>query len=358
MQKRADEMCEELEKSGLIYKNKELEDYLTLVTNNLLPEEIKNSGIKIEVKVINEPTLNAFALPNNRIYVHTGMLSAIDNESQAATLLGHELTHILNRHSLKEFRSVINKSAFFSAIQAPAAVFVGDLGVIFAQLAIISSIYGYSKDLESEADREGFNMVRAQGYDVNESVKLFGHLKKFIKDEEIKVPFFFSTHPNVVTRIKSYEVLIKENGLAQTERKRNNRDGYSRLIDQLLLDDFSLCLGKGMFKSGERVINKFLNKNPNDPKGYFYLGELCRQRQDHSKKEKKRDKAPDYVKAIEAYDKAIAINLRYADAFKGKGRICQKQGDIINAKSAFQKYLELNPQADDREYLEQFISAN
>lgn len=358
LQKRADEMCEQLDDGGYIYKNIELQDYLTQVTNNLLPESIRNTGLKLEVKVISEPSLNAFALPNGKIYAHTGMLAAIDNEAQLAALLAHELTHTINRHTLKQFRSTINKSAFFSAIQAPAGALGGDLALIFTQLAIVSSLYGYSQDLESDADKEGFKMMVNQGYDIKEAPKLFERLKEFIEDEEIKQPFFFSTHPKVASRIKSYEQLIKESPNPVIDEKKNNAIFYGILINQLIVDDLVLCLENGMFKTAEKLIEKFISKNATDARGYFYLGELNRQRQDHDKKVKERDKVKDYPKAIEAYDKAIALNPGYGQAFREKARVLEKQGNIDEAKITFRKYLELNPDAKDKEYIEKFYQRN
>ena len=355
LQKRADEFCETIDDSSFIYSDKNLERYLTDLANELLPQTVRQEGVKIQVTVIREPSLNAFALPNNRIFVHTGILAVIENEAQLATLLGHEMTHIDNRHSLRQMRSITNKTAFFATIQAPAAVVGGDLGALFAGLAVVSSVYGYSQDLESEADDEGFKILLQKGYDVSGSPKLFEHLMQFIKDEDVKQPFFFSTHPNVVARIRNFEELIQKEGKQQNGEK-VGKEHYEKYTRHLILDDISMCLEFGMFKTAERLIDKFLKENPQNAEIHYCKAELYRQRQDHDKKIKKRDKISDYPKAMESYDKAIEINSNFAEAFKGKARIFQKQGNIPGAKTAFKKYLELNPQADDRGYIEQFLT--
>lgn len=355
LHKRVEELSEIIDNSGHIYENKSLENYLTDLANQLLPEEAKKENLKIEVKVLKDPTLNAFALPNGRIYVHTGMLAVIENESQLAALLGHEMTHVLHRHTLQQFRSALNKSAFFSAVQMPIALVAGNLGVIFAELATVSSVYGFSRELEYDADVEGFHMMSAQGYDVNEAPKLFEHLKQFIEDEEIKQPFFFSTHPNVVARIENYKNLIEREGLPDQLKK--DPLLYEQWRWPLIIENTALCLNAGMFKTAERLLNQYIEKRPNNADGYFYSGELYRERQDHPKKEKEREKNNDYLKALEAYSQAAVRDPVYAPSFKAKGRVLQKLGRIEEAKEAFQKYLSLEPMAKDRPYIEQFLSA-
>lgn len=355
MQKRADEACEKLDESSHLYRDLKLENYLTEFANNLLPENIK-PWLKVSVKVLNEPSLNAFALPNGRIYIHAGMLAAIDNEAQLASLLGHEMTHIINRHQLKHFRSIINKSAFLSSVGGIMGAAGGDLAVVFTELAVVSSVYGYSRDLEVEADTSGFSMMMAAGYDINEAPKLFEHLKEFIDDEEIKLPFFFSDHPSVVARVESFKGLIAQNK-GQSGARKVNQEPYEAMTSQLILNDVELCRERGMFQAGKRLLDKFVSKNPSDARAYFYLGELYREWQ-YDQKKKKRNKDEDYKQALTLYNKAISLDGQYAEAFKGRARVYQRQGNALEAKADFKKYLELKPNAGDKSYIEKFLSTN
>lgn len=359
MHKRSEELCEILDESGHLYEDQKLEGYLNQLANQLLPEEIRKEGLHIEVKVIRDPSLNAFALPNGRIYIHTGILAVAENEAQIAALLSHEMTHVFHRHSLKQFRSLINKSAFFSTIEMPLAALGGNLGLILGQLTMVSSIYGFSKEMEFEADHDGFEMMWTNGYDVREAPKLFEHLKQFIEDEEIKEPFFFSTHPRMAERIKSFNDLIQEKGVSQemqTQAKTIGEETYTRFTRRLTMDNCWLALEGGMFNTAKRSIDGFLAKNPQNVEAYSYLAELYRQRQEKSKRKKKYDKTADYVEALKAYDRALSLDPSYAPAFRGKGRVLQKQGKIDEAQAAFKEYLRLAPQADDHEYIEQFLT--
>lgn len=356
MFKRSEEFSEIFDASGHIYQDPALEQYLNGLAHDFLSDEQKASGIVIGVKVVNDPSLNAASLPSGRIYIHSGMLAAMDNEAQLATLLGHEMTHVFNRHALKQFRSLINKTAFMSATSMVAAVAVGNGGAALVQLGVASSIYGYSQGMEYESDEAGFAMTVANGYDPRESVKVFEHLKLNIEEEELKQPFFFSTHPNVVARIRKYEKLV---GTLSPEKQTGklNTEQFQARVKDVLLNNIRLCLQTGMFKTAERNIEKYVQVYPQEAAGFYYKGELYRQRQDKAKKEKKRDKTPDYDEALKAYDQAVSLDAGFASAYKGNAQILQKKGSLDDAKASFRKYLELNPLADDKEYVEQFLNS-
>ncbi|OGX23959.1 MAG: hypothetical protein A3D10_01700 [Omnitrophica WOR_2 bacterium RIFCSPHIGHO2_02_FULL_48_11] len=354
--KEMDKVTELLDESGYIYQNKELEEYVNRLTDSLLSDEIKASGVKISVKILSDTSLNAVTYANNRIYLNTGMLAAMDNEAQLAALLSHEMVHAINRHALKKFRSAVNKSAFLSVAVMPAAVAGGALGSVFTRMTVLSSVAGYSQQLEYEADNEGLKMMVQSGYAAKEAPQLFVHLKEFIQEEEGKEPLFFSSHPHVISRIKNYETIIEKDYAGHSGTKMDSAE-FDRLTNQLVLDNARLCLQSGLFKTGERNIQKFIGKNAADPQGYFYRGELFRQRQDHPKQEKVRDKKEDYLTSLEAYNKAIALNVGYAPAYKGKAQVLEKQGVPNEAKENYRKYLELAPGAGDRGYIEQFLNS-
>lgn len=355
--KRSEEFIEVLDESDAIYPNPQLEKYLTDLANSLLTDEIKTSGPKIRVRVLKDPSLNAFSLPNGRIYIHVGLLAVMDNEAQLAALLGHEMTHVIFRHAVKNFRSAINKSSFLASISMPIDIVSGGLGSIFAQLAAISSIYGYSKELEYEADENGFYMTAKKNYDVHEGRRLFEHLKAFIDEEDIKEPFFFSDHPHVVARIKNYDELIAQHPQGPLETKTIDSKEFGSFLDNILRDNTHLCFQGGFFKTAERNIAKFIQRNPDAAVGYYERAQLSLKRIDPPKGEKKRDKAPDYEAALKDYNKALELDHDFPEGYLGKAKVLQKQNKAEEAKSHFQKYLQLKPNAPDRAYIEKYITS-
>src|SRR5512143_3696216 len=114
---RASEQAKAINESGFLYPDNVLEEYLNAVAKKLQPPEIY-AIVPFSIRVIKSPYLNAFALPNGAVYIHTGILAAMENEAQLAALLGHEMTHTTHRHGVKGLRDRKNKSAVLSSITA------------------------------------------------------------------------------------------------------------------------------------------------------------------------------------------------------------------------------------------------
>jgi len=348
---RADEFIEEFDRSDYLYRDEALERYLNRLAEKLIPQRAKKENIKISIKILRDPVLNAFTFANGRIYIHTGMLATCENEAMLATLMAHEIIHAVNRHAVKTKRSVRNKSAFISTISS-----FGLPGLVVS-LGTMSSISGYSKHLEYEADEEGFQVVLKQGYDISQSPKLFEAIGEYLLAEKIKHPFFFSTHPKVKQRIKNFTKFYeahKDKISADAVTDTREFQSFARAI---LLENILQSLQKGYFKTAEKFITRFIEKYPDDAAGHYQRGELFRQRQDSDNKKEARDKSQDYSEALKAYEKSIALNVNFAKAYKGKAQILQKQGESNQSKAIYRKYLELDSDAPDRAYIEKFINS-
>ncbi len=352
---RAQEVCDLVDVTDEVYPNNELEQYLKGLAVSLLPDTVPPDKKNISIKVLNDPVFNAFALPNGRIFINIGALSAADNEAQLATLLGHELTHILNRHALKQFRSLQNKSAFMSVFDLPLGMVGGSAGIILGRLGMLSSIYGYSQEHEFEADVNGFETVLRLGYDVRQCPKLFENLLSFIETEEVSQPFFFSTHPHVKERVKKFNDLLVQKHFEPNGRLIVDTKDFQKFAYEIYTSQIQLCLSRGMFKTAQKNFENLKSRYANRPETFFWGGEIYRLRQDPQNKEKKRNKGSDYLKAREFYDMALALDANFSSAIVGKARILEKLGQKEKAKGLFRKYLDLNPQAADREYIENFI---
>ncbi|MDQ5980896.1 MAG: beta-barrel assembly-enhancing protease, partial [Verrucomicrobiota bacterium] len=93
---RAREESATLDRSGLVVNDPALDDYLNGVLARLYRDPLPR-GARLHLRVLTDPTLNAFALPDGALYIHTGMLARLENEAQFATVLAHELTHTTHR---------------------------------------------------------------------------------------------------------------------------------------------------------------------------------------------------------------------------------------------------------------------
>jgi len=258
--KRSSEEQETLDNSGHLYKDPALEAYLNEVMGSLVPKRVKERGVSIKVKVIKNPLLNAFAYPNGTIYVHTGIIAKMENEAQLATLLGHELTHVTHRHTVQNMRTVKNTTAFLATFQVMVSPFgyFGSLAGLLGTIGGMAAVTGYSRDLESEADREGLDLIVQAGYSPKESPKLFEHLKKDVEEQKVKEPFFFGSHPRLQERIDNFRNILKDKYPDKTGN--NKSEVFLDNIMILLLDNVELDISIGRFNSAQESIDQFLRR--------------------------------------------------------------------------------------------------
>lgn len=161
------------------------------------------SGGAWEVVVFDDKTLNAFALPGNKIGVHTGLIELVDNQHQLAAVIGHEVGHVLARHGNERMsqKTAVNQSvALVSSVSNPTSA-VGQLAIgalgLGAQYGIILP---FSRTHESEADIIGVELMAKAGFDPRQSVNLWQKMAGASKGDESSE--FMSTHPSHDTRIK------------------------------------------------------------------------------------------------------------------------------------------------------------
>lgn len=347
---RTEESQEVILHSGYINNDPGLNEYLNGVLQKIVPSDVKAAGAVVKVYVLNDPAFNAFMMANGSFFIHTGLLAGLENEAQLVTVLGHELTHFIDRHSLKQFRNIKNTSAFYSTISALSIAAPGgaivSLSSLLVSLSFISSVYGYSRDLEHEADKGSFAIMINNGYDVTQAPKAFDILAQFIKDDKIKQPYFFSTHPRVKERMESFKELCAENK-ASVGKQGNilNEDTYGRKIEPLLLPNALANINCNRFKMAQRGIERYTKNKPQDPEGYYCMGKLF-----NSKKEK-----GDIEKAIENYMKAIELDAGYARSYRELGFICYKNKQTQEAREYFERYLALSSNPEDRAYIEKYV---
>jgi beta-barrel assembly-enhancing protease len=341
--------CEEesrLNKSGQLDESDDLNQYINEVAMRLLPSGLRAQNFPLKVKVIRNPFLNAFAFAHGVIYIHSGFLAKIENEAQLAVLLGHELAHILHRHPVQHFRQVQNINASFALLSiasARAGVYanlVGLLGVLGAS----ASISGYSRVMESEADKTGLELMVAAGYDPNESIVLFDHLERQMKDREDREPFFFGSHPRLVDRRSNYADLLRSNYSGVVGFKGVTE--YAEKTSRIILETAAWDVAQGRWEWAKETIERFISKYPANAEGYFHLGELYRLR----------NEGRDLDRAEEAFDRTLQLDANFALAYRGLGLVHLKKGDSVRAAVDLKRFLVLQPQAKDREFIESYTT--
>ena len=333
------------ESSGIIYRDPALEDYLYQIAGKLQPPEVRNK-YNFRIRLIKDPYLNAFAFPNGVIYLHTGILSRLDNEAQLAALLAHEMTHCTHRHALRAFSGLKNQNSLILSLKQAVAriVSTGDLLDLFGTTASMAAINGYAQHFETEADMVGLQLMAEAGYDPGEALRLFEHLKQELETENLKEPFFFATHPQLQKRIKNCKGFLDTMNPPEAQGIKNKKVFLDK-IHRVLLYNASLDLKAGRFRAAISGAEKYLTLKKDDPKAYFLLGEILRQR----------GEAEDDLKAKDFYETAIALDPSYPDPHKAIGLIYFKEGEWVLAKRSFESSLALSPHMHDHAYIRGYL---
>lgn len=376
---RVKELEEDIQNSGSVYQDEPLTQYVNDVLTRIVGKQEEKYQVDLKVYILKDPWFNAFILPTGSMYVHTSVLANLENEAQLATILSHEVTHFFHRHSLKNQRNLINVSAFYGFFNITAGGASGIIGGvlgssmeifrILGSLGIQGAVYGYSRDIERDADQKGFQLMVEAGYDPRESKKTFEKLSEATKEEKIKTPYFYNSHPRVQERIKNFDEFIsqyqKSVGIPLDGIR--NEEGYAQHMTTVLLDNAEMDISRGKYKYAKKQIERFIVLDPvilkaraNDLLGQANLGQYYLDKSESKKsKKKKKDEEDltDYLwEARKAFETAMNVDPTYADSQLHLAMLYFKKGEKSAAKPHFEKYLELKPDAMDADYVRGYMN--
>jgi predicted Zn-dependent protease len=173
-------------------------EWLTHFGNAL---DLKNEK-ELGFVVVESDIVNAFALPDGKIVVFTGIIDKVKSYDELAALLAHEAAHINGRHSVKMLARNLAGYIFVSAMFSD----VNGIMAVIAENAESLQSLSYSRKFENEADREGVYLLLNNNIQPEGMVKLFSRLK----DDENVLPVFLSTHPVTDDRIQTISGIIKQ----------------------------------------------------------------------------------------------------------------------------------------------------
>jgi len=185
-----------------VLKDPKANAYVECVAQSLAREV----GGQWEVLVFQDPAANAFALPGGKIGVNSGMLNVAANQDQLATVIAHELSHVLARHSNERLSQELAVKQGLNMVQAVANP-TSATGQTMMGLLGVGAEYGvllpYSRIQESEADLMGLDLMAKAGFDPKESVNLWTNMGRATGGTQPAE--FMSTHPSHATRIQDLQ---------------------------------------------------------------------------------------------------------------------------------------------------------
>jgi len=393
----ADLLDVRLERDGLVLADEAANAYLRRIGQSLIPRGLELERVSWRFRALRDPQPNAFALPNGSIYVTTGLLSLIDNESQLAAILAHELTHVMGRHTYLHNRS--NRKKFLTMNVMAAVGTYAPLNLVGAVIMVVTTVapfimiatmYGYGRDLERDADYKGIDMMISAEYAPEEMVTVLKLMDQDIEGENVRL--FYNDHPALDERIKylnSYLGSRADRVTPQMELHRE-RAAYFRIVEPLMRHNVQLAINAGRVRSAVYFAQRLVDFHE-DSENLFWLAESYRTlgprapqlteneltnsaKKAATKKREKRTAEEEERELLatpagkdnwqkhqqmaeQLYQRALNAQNPAPVAHRGLGMLYEKLGRDADAAAEYEKYLELSPAAIDRARIQRRMEA-
>jgi predicted Zn-dependent protease len=184
--------------------------------------------------VMDDPQVNAFALPGGYIFITRGIMTHMNSEAELATVVGHEIGHVTARHSVQQMtRQQLAQIGLVAGAIASSKV-AENIGAISQGLGVL--FLKYSRDDESQADGLGFRYALNDNYDVRRMVDMFQVLQRVSATAGQRIPEWQSTHPDPGNRIEATEARLKR-VTVPLDGKKVNREQFLKVIDGMVFGD-------------------------------------------------------------------------------------------------------------------------
>lgn len=229
-----------------ISKDRQLNAYVNGIFDRL-KAAAPRSGFRYRIHVIDSGQLNAFALPGGTIFIYRGMIDFAGSDDEVAAVLGHEIAHVVRRHSLKRFRRDFAALTLINKVLGDQ-----DNAELVAKLAHLFTSMSYSRRNEDESDKIGMQISLDAGYDPSGAPSMWERMHARFGSRR-GAAGFLSTHPSHSARIANTRKWLREKGL---EYSRTRAKGYDSRTNQVLnpLINPSFEEGEGALPRGWTVL--------------------------------------------------------------------------------------------------------
>jgi len=194
---------------------------------------------------------------------------------------------------------------------------------------------GYSRKLETRADKQGLQLLVAAGYEPTQSLPAFGALR-IKEDDQVNVGKIWSSHPDIDSRLKNLKKQIKK--IKSPPDHVPSEKSYVEAYGAALLVDAQLDLQRQRYQRAHATLQRYNSAIQDNPIGHYLAGEAYR---------KQYPEGPDYVSRIQAYQRAVSVDNEFAPAYKELGMAYRQQQRHKQAITALNNYLTFAPGAAD-----------
>ena len=358
------------ERQSLLYTEPRVVELVASVGRSLAPPST-DDYIEYRFFVLRDPSPNAFALPNGDIYMHTGMLARLTDTAQLAAILAHEVNHVAGHHSIVNFRAANKKIV-------AGMVLTGVLGGIGAVIStgLTASMYGFSRELEQEADDHAVPLMVASPYDAQALPEIYGVLARDYEGITPRMATIWSTHPQLEARAARTREQVA--GAPAGRRDTEEFDGIVFPIRTMTIRDY---IQDDYPRTAVALAENLAARYPERPEliqltgdAWAAMGPLTElDDQELSNRERARNanrrvtrtrqeraarllETPEGQEALRAnlgrargaYERALELDANYAPAHRGLGEVAERLGEPRAAAAAYVEYLRKLPDAGDR----------
>jgi predicted Zn-dependent protease len=332
---------------GGYYNDKALESYLDSIVKQLW-QISERPQIPEKFHIQNTSIPNAFALPGN-VAITRGLLSEMENEAQFAAVIGHEIGHVMARHSAEKItRATLTQLGLAIGGTALQGTTGGDVlmnvGAIGSSLLLLK----YDRGQEIEADRLGVKYMARLGYDPYEAISAHNVLQRTVdnymkrlgksrKDDSF-ISEMLSTHPREEVRISEIQAMINELPRYQIHGDGRFGSRFQAAIEKIretnkiyfIYDKAESYYEKENFSAAEESLKKAIDLDPSQAPFHNLLGFIRLQEKN-------------YPEAERSYRKALSIDADYQPSYYGLGLASYYQGNYSQAINEFKRSLDLYP---------------
>lgn len=188
-----------------LYENAEAQELVKRIGMEMAASS-ERPHLPWEFHLLDDETVNAFALPGGYIFITRGIMSYMNNEAELASVIGHEIGHVTGRHSAQQMTNaqlaqtgLLAGMVLSQDVRNAGGALTQGLGILFLK---------FGRDDESEADMLGFRYMTNEGYDTRAAASMFQTLDRTSGAPGQRLPEWQSTHPDPTNRVQKAQARV------------------------------------------------------------------------------------------------------------------------------------------------------
>ena len=319
-----------IDKSGVLLKNPSLSRYLQTVVERLW-KQVPSQLNMPTVKIMADTRIEAHAYPNGVCFLSTGMLDVLENESQLAMILAHEMVHYASQHTAALYNHFQPPGPLSDSREADGSGSVGGMAI---QNVIDAA--------ERQADREGLAIIQAAGYCDKEVLPLMTNLVRCMLDQGHP-----ESVPQLNKRAERFNAFIGREGEGMSGSASTGTDAniYRDCVAPALITNAEHALREGDWSQADRSISRYLESEPRNARAYYLKAEILR-RQNGSRTD---------GACIDTYEKSLEIDPTFPLSHRALGELYYKAGHYQMAKPHFEAFLDLAPEDGSSAFIKGYL---